>query len=109
MIGNETSGEENRTDVSKQRATTKGEPLKDSGNETGNKENLNQSDALKPITNSSNSELTIDFDYDKFMQELKSSHQKLSELNKALKNNENSTGIIDSGIICFYYLILFLI
>ena len=91
------------------RETTTSKALENNINKTDNNEDLRQSEALKPIINAANSEPSIDFDYDKFMKELKSSHQKLTELNEALQNKKKSTGILDSGNICFPYFILFLI
>jgi len=86
VISNKTSGGENKTDDAKERETTTSKALENIENETDNNKDLNKSEALEPIIHTENSEQSIDFDYDKFMKELKSSHQKLAELNKALQN-----------------------
>ena len=54
------------------------------------------------IKNETNPNPEIGFDYEKFMKELKESHDKLSKLNEALKMNKKKAPTIKSGIIILF-------
>merc|ERR1712198_543311 len=55
-----------------------------------------ESNPLNVTKNETNSNPKIDFDYEKFMKELKASHDKLSKLNEALKMNKKIVPSISS-------------
>ena len=62
----------------------------------------NQSFVLDKIVNTTNPKLKIDFDYQKFMKEIKASHSKLSKLNEALKKKKTLLSTVVAGNCCLY-------
>ena len=107
VISNETTDEKKKKEATNETANPKEEKSKELKETTIKIGSEDESNPLNVTKNETNSNPKIDFHYEKFMKELKASHDKLSKLNEALKMNKKIVPSISSGITKVYQIILF--
>ena len=110
VISNETSEEKETKKAINKTINSKDKNAKELKETTKKIEKNGSEDESLPLNitkSATKSNPKIDFDYEKFMKELKESHNKLSKLNEALKMNKKTVQIVSTGIIKFYQVISF--
>jgi len=96
VISNETTEEKKKKEATNETVNSKEEKSKELKKTTIKIGSEDESNPLNVTKNETNSIPKIDFDYEKFMKELKASHDKLSKLNEALKMNKKIVPSISS-------------
>ena len=107
VISNEKTDEKKKKEATNETVNSKEEKSKELKKTTIKIGSEDESNPLNVTKNETNSNPKIDFDYEKFMKELKASHDKLSKLNEALKMNKKIVPSISSGITKVYQIIFF--